>query len=151
MNYFYQYYEADLAYARASSLQFSQAYIESIDAFAQALGYRFEHIYADKFALTVAQTAYLLSEVDKEKAYETQIQSYVTMAQEIHTAALRSSPHNPMYWKDRVRMYRMIESVVPEKERKQIALQISAAIDEASRLAPTDLEVREMKGSNSKQ
>jgi hypothetical protein len=147
MNYFYQYYEADLAYARATSLQYSQAYIESIDAFAQALGYRFEHIYADKFALTVAQTAYLLSQADKEKVYDTQIQSYITMAQEIQTAALRSSPHNPMYWKDRVRMYRMIEGIVPLKDRKNVTLQIRSAIDEASRLASTDLEVREMRNS----
>ncbi|MBP6993745.1 O-antigen ligase family protein [Candidatus Woesebacteria bacterium] len=144
MRYFYQYLRADLAYARATSLQYSSAYIESIDAFTQALGYRFEHIYADKFALIVAQTAYLLSEADTEKVYGEQVQSYIKMAENIQTAAVQSSPHNPMYWKDRVRMFRLVEDVVPEKDKKDVALQIKTAISQATKLAPTDLEVREM-------
>jgi len=145
MRYFYNYYQADLSYAKATSLQYASSYIESIDAFTEALGYRFEHIYADKFALTVAQTAYVLSEADTEKEYGSQIQSYIKMAENIQTAAVRSSPHNPMYWKDRVKMYQLIEGVVNEKEKKDVAIQIQTAIAQAAKLAPTDLEVREMK------
>lgn len=148
MRYFYQYVRADLAYAKATSLQYSSAYIESIDAFTQALGYRFEHIYADKFALIVAQTAYVLSEADTENVYKEQVQSYIKMAESIQTAAVQSSPHNPMYWKDRVRMFRLVEDVVPDADRKEAALQIKTAIAQAAQLAPTDLEVREMAKSN---
>jgi O-antigen ligase len=149
MRYFYNYYQADLSYAKATSLQYASSYIESIDAFTKALGYRFEHIYADKFALTVAQTAYVLSEADTEKIYGSQIQSYIKMAESIQTAALQSSPQNPMYWKDRVRMYLLIQDVVNAKDKKDIQLQIKTAIARATQLAPTDLEVREMiKSSN---
>lgn len=66
------------------------------------------------------------------------------MAENIQTAALRSSPQNPMYWKDRVRMYKLIEGVVNEKDKNDVTLQITTAITQASKLAPTDLEVREM-------
>ena len=150
MRYLYNYYQADLSYAKATSLQYASSYIESIDAFTKALGYRFEHIYADKFALTVAQTAYVLSEADTEKIYGSQIQSYIKMAESIQTAALQSSPQNPMYWKDRVRMYLLIQDVVNAKDKKDIQLQIKTAIARATKLAPTDLEVREMRNSNSK-
>lgn len=150
MRYLYNYYQADLSYAKATSLQYASSYIESIDAFTKALGYRFEHIYADKFALTVAQTAYVLSEADTEKIYGSQIQSYIKMAESIQTAALQSSPQNPMYWKDRVRMYLLIQDVVNAKDKKNIQLQIKTAIARATKLAPTDLEVREMRNSNSK-
>ena len=151
MRYLYNYCQADLSYAKATSLQYASSYIESIDAFTKALGYRFEHIYADKFALTVAQTAYVLSEADTEKIYGSQVQSYIKMAESIQTAGLHSSPQNPMYWKDRVRMYLLIQDVVNAKDKKDIKLQIKTAIARATQLAPTDLEVREMKNSNSKQ
>ena len=151
MRYLYNYCQADLSYAKATSMQYASSYIESIDAFTKALGYRFEHIYADKFALTVAQTAYVLSEADTEKIYGSQVQSYIKMAESIQTAGLHSSPQNPMYWKDRVRMYLLIQDVVNAKDKKDIKLQIKTAIARATQLAPTDLEVREMKNSNSKQ
>lgn len=151
IRYFYQYYRADVSYAKATHLQYSNAYIESIEAFADALGYRFEHVYADKFALTIAQTAYLLSQADTEREYKEQIQSYVSMAESIQTAAVQSSSQNPVYWKDRVRMYRLIEDCVAEDKKEDIAMQIQSALSEARRLAPTDLEVREMVTSNGKQ
>ena len=151
MRYFHSYYQADVKYAQATGLQYSGELIESIDAFTDALNYRFEHVYADKFALTIAQTAYVLQEADTEKQYGDQIQAYSKMAENIQTAAIRSSPRNPLYWKDRVKMYQLIEEVVSEKEKKNVALQIKAAIAEAKKLAPTDLEVREMRDSNSRQ
>lgn len=148
IRYFYNYYQADLSYAKATSLQYTSSYIESIDAFTEALGHRFEHIYADKFSLTVAQTAYVLAEADTENIYGSQIQSYIKMAEDIQTAAVYSSPQNPMYWKDRVRMYQLIEGIVSEKDKKDVALHIKTAVAQATKLAPTDLEVREMRNSS---
>jgi len=147
MRYFISYYRADIKYAQATGLQYASAFIESIDAFTEALNYRFEHIYADKFALTIAQTAYVLHEADTDKQYGEQIQAYSKMAENIQTAAIRSSPRNPLYWKDRVKMYQLIEEVLSKREKKDVALQIKTAITEATKLAPTDLEVREMRNS----
>lgn len=150
MKYFYSYYRADLAYARATNLQYSSEYLSALDAFADALGQRFEHIYADKFAVTVAQTAYVLSQADTERKYTEEVNNYLKMAETIQTAAVEASPRNPMYWKDRVRMYELIREVVGKKEYSSIDTKIRLAVAQAAKLAPTDLEVREMKNSNSK-
>lgn len=147
--YFIDYYRADLAYAQALQDQSAGDSVQSVESFTKALGLRFEHIYADKFALVSAQTAYVLAQVNDKATYAEQVSGFIRIAERMQNVAIRSSPANPMYWKDRVRMYKVLVEVVPTTDKPRIQMQISNAISTTARLSPTDLEVREWRSLNS--
>lgn len=142
MQYVYRYYRADTRYAQALNRQYAGEYIESVEAFVQALELRSEHIYANKLALTLAQTAYALGLADEENEYTDSVLRYAKMAQEMQTRALTKSPRNPLYWRDRVKMYTLLIQVLPDAMKAEAEDNYHKALAQARLLAPTDLTVR---------
>ncbi len=142
--YIGRYYEGDISYAAGMNYQYSGDYLGAIDAYSTALDARFEHVYAAKYALVLAQTAYALATTDEHDSYASQIAQYIHSADRVQTAVLRASPRNPLYWRDRVRMLEMIQSIVTGDELARVTREIHTAVKMVRLLAPTDLEGREM-------
>lgn len=137
------YVRADIAYAKALHSQY-EGNMETAELFAYALKLRFEHVYVAKFALASAQTAVSISELDTENTYESAVDSLVGIAVRMQNIAIKSSPQNPLYWKDRVRMFRLLsETATTDAEKKMYLRRISEAVHTLTRLAPTDIEVKE--------
>ncbi|HNQ31190.1 MAG TPA: O-antigen ligase family protein [Candidatus Woesebacteria bacterium] len=142
LQYVYSYYLADTRYAQALNRQYAGEYVESVEAFVQALELRAEHVYANKLALTLAQTAYALGMADEQGEYVDSVLRYAKMAQDMQTRALTKSPRNPLYWKDRVKMYTLLIQVLPDAMKTEAEDNYNKALQQARLLAPTDLTVR---------
>lgn len=141
IRYLINYLQADLYYAKALQYQYQGEAISAVESFTSAIDLRFEHIYADKFAIVSAQTAYVLANNDKKGTYKDQVRGFMQIAERMQSMAVRASSSNPMYWKDRARMYTVLSSLTQGSDNQAMQKQIQIALTNAKTLAPTDLEV----------
>lgn len=147
--YWFHYILADIYYAKALSESQSGLYLESLPSFQRAYGYRAEHVYENRFALTAAQAAHdLAMQKSTESAItDDDIASLERLALLLQTRALSRSPHNPVYWRDRAKLGIYLGQIATDEA--QIARYhelVNTSINRAQALAPTDLSLAEIRG-----
>jgi len=147
LRYLSDYLQADIYYAKAMQYQYQGEAISAVESFTNALDHRFEHIYADKFAIVSAQTAYVLANNDDKGKYKDQVRGFIQIAERMQAMAVRASSSNPMYWKDRARMYTVLSSLTEGADHQAMLKQIQIALSNAKTLAPTDLEVDKLRST----
>ncbi len=147
--YWFHYILADIYYAKALSESQSGLYLESLPSFQRAYGYRAEHVYENRFALTAAQAAHDLAMQKSTEITITDddIASLERLALLLQTRALSRSPHNPVYWRDRAKLGIYLGNIATDEAQiAQYHELVNTSINRAQALAPTDLSLAEIRG-----
>jgi len=147
--YWFHYILADIYYAKALSESQSGLYLESLPSFQRAYGYRAEHVYENRFALTAAQAAHdLAQQISTESAItDDDIASLERLALLLQTRALSRSPRNPVYWRDRAKLGIYLGNIATDEAQiAQYHELVNTSINRAQALAPTDLSLAEIRG-----
>lgn len=128
------YWIADYTYAQSEIAQKANNIEASVGLLQKALSLREEHVYEDKLSFVLAQYAYMTT-YKKEKDKAKQI---IDIAEKLNLKSIQSSPQNVLYWKTRVKNQFVFYQMSLDK--KYLFTGISA-LEEASKLAPTDPKV----------
>ncbi len=126
---------ADKLYARAQSAYSLGEPLTSIQDCLSAIDLHFEHAYADRCALIAANTALALVDAESDELRSTR-RVFVELAQKLQALAIRSSPQNPLYYKNRVRMFTALLTIDPDNA--EYLRQKQNALSTFHTLAPTD-------------
>lgn len=126
-----RYYLADVSYARAEAISRSGDYNMAYEEFQKALQLRYEHVYQDKFSVTLANLSFLASyQDDKELAKELR-----ELSDQYSMASIQASPKNVIYHKTFAKNKYVHFQVTLDKKY------LEEAVDQmqiAQKLAPTD-------------
>ncbi len=133
--YLYNYYTADIAYAKARNLMNINEYEDALLLLDEARKKRYEHVYEDKLSYTLANIAFLYSFTeDQERANR-----YIMLADVANLRTLEQAPHNLLYWRTRGKNYYLFYQINQSEDDLQKAL---VAFEEVVSIAPTDVQSR---------
>ncbi len=133
--YVYNYYTADMAYAKAKSLMAANEYQDALVQLDIARRKRYEHVYEDKLSYTLANLAFLYSFGDDKSKTD----RYVLLADISNLRTLQDSPFNILYWRTRAKDYYLFYQITHSEDDLQKAL---VAFEEVVHIAPTDVQSR---------
>ena len=128
------YWVADYTYAQSDIALKNNNVEASVALLQKALVLRKEHVYADKLSYALAQYAYTVAyQKDKEKSKE-----MIALAENLNLKSIQDSPQNVLYWKTRVKNQYIFYQMGLDKKYLFTGI---AALEEASKLAPTDPKI----------
>lgn len=129
--YLGRYYLADMRYALADVYARSGDYSTAYELYQQALVLRYEHVYEDKYASTLANLAFMASSESDKKLTD----ALIKLSDQYNAKTIKASPKNVLYWKTRAKNnYLFYQSTLDEK----YLLKSAEAMGIAITLSPTD-------------
>lgn len=132
--YLVRYYLADITYAEADALQRTGQYQDAFNGFETALTLRYEHVYEDKMATSLANLAFISSfQEDKELS-----KNLTDVSKYFNERTIQASSKNVLYWKTRAKNYYLFYQMTLDKKNLETAI---SSMEYAQELSPTDPKI----------
>jgi len=129
--YLSRYYRADRLYKQAKDQAFQNEYQKSVLLLMSALKLRYEHVYEDQLAASLAHLAFISSfESDRSTALK-----LIALSKDANAHTLRDVPKNIQYWKTEAKNRYLYYQVTHDLSDLKHAV---ASMKQVTRIAPTD-------------
>ncbi len=132
--YIGRYFLADVNYAKSDSYYKIGNYQVAATYLNEALKFRYEHVYEDKFSYVLANLAFI-SAYQKQEDSAKQL---VELAKYYNNKTLTASPKNSLYWKTKAKNYYLFYQV---EDKAKDLLEAVKALKTAQIYAPTDPKI----------
>lgn len=135
----FKYWFADYYYAEGDKYYKGGYYEASIQYFQKALGLKYEHVYEDKLAYSLANLAssYYMNKQN------TQTEEIMKMAEYYNARSIKASSKNALYWKTRAKIYYIFFLIDSNNINLNTSLE---SLTVANKIAPTDPKIPLFKG-----
>ncbi|MBI3619590.1 O-antigen ligase family protein [Candidatus Roizmanbacteria bacterium] len=129
--YLINYYRGDVLFAKANQQIKNENYPQAVQLLQRAIQLHDEHVYEDKYAFMLANTAYVAA-YNKQDETAKQL---MKLADYSSRKSIKASPENMNYWKTRSKIYYIFYQLTLEKKYLEEGV---GALTQAKILAPSD-------------